>query len=518
MPIRCAFLLSLLLANAAAGAGPDAPALRWGLSADFPGLGAVSALAVDAATGRLAAGDAQGVWLRDGGPSARRLLRRGPVRDLAFARDGRLYAATDQGLFRLDATGEVLPCRLGTGVREVRRILVTAAFVIAATARGAFASTDGVRWSRLDAGLPAGAVDALAARPGSEASTDLWMIIEGSLERARLRPRGDRLVVEHVASAWRAAGVGRDAIDLSTSVPGVQVAVLSRSGIALYRAGAWERLRPAWLPGAEPARLGVAAGRLWLATDRGLLEAASPAGPWRRAAPPAGATPIAALAAGGEVVYAAGVRGLLVGRPESRAVAVTPPAPPGSAREEPTIDQLRVAALRYLDLGPEGIRQLRRGVRRRGWLPRLELRGSYAGARSRQRDHDEAFTSGALRLLYDRERERIRDFGVSAALVWDFADLAFHPESIDVSKEAREVIELRDDVLDEISQLYFERRRALLDLAALPSKSGVEAARLRLRAEELASGLDAWTGGWWSRATRPSIAPTPSHGPEETHR
>ncbi len=63
------------------------------------------------------------------------------------------------------------------------------------------------------------------------------------------------------------------------------------------------------------------------------------------------------------------------------------------------------------------------------------------------------------------------------------------------------MVQLRDDVLDEIAQLYFERRRVLLDLAALgPAASGSEAMRLRLRAEELAAGLDGWTGGWFGRA------------------
>jgi hypothetical protein len=169
---------------------------------------------------------------------------------------------------------------------------------------------------------------------------------------------------------------------------------------------------------------------------------------------------------------------------------------------------VQVAALRYLDLGPERIRTLQRGVRRRGWLPRFELRGSYGGWDSWQRDYDEAYTYDAPRLFLDREEERNRDFVVSTALVWDLGDLAYHPESIDVSKEAREIIELRDDVLDEITQLYFERRRTLLQLAGQPSAPAGEAARLR---------LDAWTGGWWSRASSTPVSHSPRSNTEETH-
>ena len=67
-----------------------------------------------------------------------------------------------------------------------------------------------------------------------------------------------------------------------------------------------------------------------------------------------------------------------------------------------------------------------------------------------------------------------------------------------VSREAREVIKLRDDVLDEVNQLYFERQRVLGDLAATPADDPASLG-LRLRAEELAAGLDGWTGGWFTR-------------------
>jgi hypothetical protein len=85
-------------------------------------------------------------------------------------------------------------------------------------------------------------------------------------------------------------------------------------------------------------------------------------------------------------------------------------------------------------------------------------------------------------------------------LRWDLGSLAFDPELVDVSREAREVIELRDDVLDEVNQLYYERRRVLADLGALAPEAP-EAERLRLRAAELGAGLDAWTGGWFGRHT-----------------
>jgi len=68
-------------------------------------------------------------------------------------------------------------------------------------------------------------------------------------------------------------------------------------------------------------------------------------------------------------------------------------------------------------------------------------------------------------------------------------------------------------VLDEINQLYFERQRVLLERARLSDPAGPEAERFALRARELAAGLDAWTGGWWSRQVE-LLSPRPT-GPEE---
>jgi hypothetical protein len=516
---RASALLLLLIALSLGSARAATPLWSWQRSELFPGLGEPSALAFDPGTGRLAVGDERGVWLSGAGSGAARVLRRGPVRDLAFSSEAGLYAATDRGLYHLDAAGQVSQRPLGAGVREVRRLLVTPKFILAATEGGAFLSREGWSWARLDAGLSAGAVEALAARPRPDGA-DLWLIVEGAVHRATLRTAAGGLAIEGAVRLPIAGGGGRrNALDLSTSIPEVEVAVLTGWGLLLYREGSWESLRPAFPPGAKPFRLGHAAGRLWIATDRGLLEAASPSGPWHRVAPPVGNTEIVAVAGGEALLYAAGARGLFSGRPRSDPPEPLSTPPPAEApwAEEPTVQEVQVAAIRYLDLGPKRIRALQRGVRRRGWLPKFELRGSYGGGRSRERDYDEAFTYNAPRLFLDRGRERSRDFSVSTALSWELGDLAYHPESIDVSKEAREIIELRDEVLDEVTQLYFERRRALLQLASQASAGDGEAARLRLRADELGSGLDAWTGGWWSRAASAPTSHSPLRTPEETH-
>ena len=209
------------------------------------------------------------------------------------------------------------------------------------------------------------------------------------------------------------------------------------------------------------------------------------------------------LALGEAALYAATREGLWVGR-ASTGVGSAPVAPPALDLAGPDVHSVQRAALRYLDLQPERIAELRRGVARRGWLPILALRATGDLGWSRDKEYDEAYVSGGLRRLHDRDEDRYRDLQLQLIVSWDFGDVAYHPEAIDVSREARELIELRDDVLDEINQLYFERLRVLAELAAQTDPAAARA--LRPRAKQLAAGIDAWTGGWYSRQL---AVPTP---------
>jgi len=493
------------------------PSISWVPIADGGRARLTTALAFEPASERLAVGDEQGVRLGAVAGPLRRVLFRGPVRDLVFLPAGGLLVATERGLHRVDQAGPTPPLAPGPGAsaRSVRRVAVLpatgtghAGLVAVATDGGVFASADGRIWQRLSGSLPAGPATALALRRDPAAVT-CWTIVAGELWRIALAVRSGR--VEGLAferERISSARLDRGAVDVVSDLPEADVAVVYPTLIALRRgdsaAGDWEILRPELPAGAELSRLGHVAGLYWLASDRGLLVAGSLRGPWRRASSPVGTSNIQAAAGSAAAIYVATTAGILGGR-----VADAPIAPAlaiSRALDErafvsgdPPIVEVHRVAIRHLGLGRARLEALREGVRRRGWLPIVVLRGDGDWDRSRTTDHDQAFLSGEIRRLIDSDHDRGDAYGVSLTLSWDLADLAYEPESIDVSHEAREVIELRDDVLDEITQLYFERRRVLMALAASGDDPlGVDAAQLRLRAAELAAGIDAWTGGWFS--------------------
>jgi hypothetical protein len=449
----------------------------------------VGALAIEPGSGRLAVGD--------------------PVRDLAYLPDaffarGTLLAATASGLFRVAADGRAAPVGPGPGLeaRDVHRIAVSAEAVAVATEAGAFLSSDGERWDRASPRLPLAASRAVALRERGD-GLECFAVLEERLWRVWLRRTGEGFASEDVVQEpLPRARVDGAPVDVVFDIGGADVVAVLATAFAVRetRSTPWRLVRPALPPGAQAQRLAAAHGRLWLATDRGLLVAPAFEGPWVRAAAPAGTADVHAVVGDvGQLYVAAGDRVLRA------RVAAAAPAPSGDYRlrtpeGDPAIEHVHRAALAYLDLRPARIGALRRGLSRRGWLPIVALRLGHARDEEISVDRDESFVSGATRLLVDRDSQRTRDQDLSLTFSWDLGDIAYHPEQIDVSREAREVIKLRDDVLDEVTQLYFDRRRTLAELGARPDAPPAEKLRLRLRAAELAAGIDAWTGGWFTRA------------------
>lgn len=513
------------------------PRLSWRRSAAFGGRGAggYAAVAADAGAGWLAVGGEAGLSigrpLHD--PRTRSLAIAG-IRDLRFGSGGELYIATTRGFWILPslATGSTSVLQesspaTGELARRVNRIATGPGFVALATDDGAFVANSRraqhsepgpkprLQWTRVDAGFPSGPVAAVAAEVQQD-TTYLWAIVGPALWRVRLSAAGAVSDVREVVPPGRPHG--ELPVDLVTDLPGGVVAlvyadlILFRVREASVGRHVWEVARPVLPPGASIKRFGHWPGGFWLGTDRGLLISHSKAGPWRRAGAPAGRAAAHAAAALDPRLYVAGAAGLLYAEP---VLADAIRAPAARRRRAPSIGAVHRVALRHQGLETRIFEDAWRGVRRRGWFPTVGLRLGVDRDKARAWEEDEVFVSGESHLLRDNDNDRSLDLAASLTLSWDLRDIAYEPEQIDLSREARLVIGLRDDVLDEVNQLYFERLAVESELAQLRSGPAAErdasaalpeeprvaiqrAITLDLRLEELTAGLDAWTGGWFS--------------------
>ncbi len=520
--------------------------VRWETVALAAARDAIHAVAIaPGARFAFAVGDSRGVLVGSGPDALRRHWLRGAVREVRFVaaigtHSPDLLIATESGLYRADfaSAGRPVAPAPGAGAADVSRIATAGRVTAIATADGVFLSLDAQVWQRLGGGVPTGPASSVALKERSD-GIECWAVIRGQLWRVFLQaavsatpqtPSRSTQALSQQTSIHQTLfhqtlfhqtsaspielplGPGRgEAVDIALDIDGSEIVVVYDSAIVVSRADdsmesglGWDVLRPELAPGASIVELAQAIGWCWLASDRGLFRSRNLRGPWLPANGPFATRPIGDLAAIGResadseiehALYVATDRGLMVGT-AGLGVAV-PPSLPQHDSADPGIDRVHRAALDYLELDPGRVREINRGLDRRGWLPAVAFSISRDRDKSRSWDYDEAYLSGGLRELRDSDRDRATGLELRLSLVWDLGDIAYHPERLDISREAREIIELRDEVLDEVTQLYFERQRVLAEIHSISGDG--DGLPLQIRADQLAAGIDAWTGGWFSR-------------------
>ncbi|MFC1808445.1 hypothetical protein ACFL0T_08810, partial [Candidatus Omnitrophota bacterium] len=84
-------------------------------------------------------------------------------------------------------------------------------------------------------------------------------------------------------------------------------------------------------------------------------------------------------------------------------------------------------------------------------------------------------------------------------LTWDLGELIWNDDQTSIDVRSRLMVQLRNDILDDITKLYFERRRLQLELAKTERADYEKIVMKELRLNELTANIDALTGGYLSR-------------------
>jgi hypothetical protein len=491
--VLVALAVPAVLPAGARGAGEDRAApgsTRW-LSGSVPG--APTALA--APDGIVLVGTDGGLYRLD--PAGwTLLLAGGEILDLEAVGDGAL-AATRAGLFEWSAgAGEPWPLVVDGGEAVSSLAIDGERRAWAATRAGLFSRAPAMADFERDATLPPGEVPFVRA---SEAG--VWAAMDGSLWLRRSGQPFERIRAGLDEGWWELCGAAHVGDLELLCVP---------TGLWWIRAGEMRRVE-----------LGIGALRdlevrdetIWIATERGLyaypvadLETGIPA--------PVLSVPVVAIARADDRLLAA---------TESGVVSIPVPVEPvraglgpairpslahdaralgnvdASSRRTAEIARLHRAVLEHQGLTTDAFARVSERARLVGWLPKLRATGGMDRDRYRELVRDQAFTSGVFHELSDSERNHGRDLGFALQIEWDFAPLASPDDAIDLSRERRLVIQLRDQVLERVNRLYFERLRMLAALGALGSVRTPQHVELELQVEELAARLDGWSGGAFSR-------------------
>ncbi len=469
----------------------------------------------------VAVADEAGVsWWREGA-AERAVLP--PVRDLEFDSRGVLWIGTLDGLYSWERSARPAPRRLrgGEAANRIHRIVASQTALLIATGAGAYWSADGRIFQLLRVPGTASSITRVAIRPASldrksranaESSgpgylgqAQAWLYGGGRLSvvRGLEASTGIRVLDVRDVTLPRPVDDG-ELVDLTIDPSGDRVHLVFSDQIA-WRSLAedsstgWHLERPGLPPGSLIRRLGWAAGRVWITTDHGLLAGETLKGPFRRASSPVGTTDCVEMRPRPPREALALCRaGLFVLAPLETRPPISSGLPELGLPPDPPLSEIRRRALLRAGLSVGRSHDLWDRLRRRAFWPELGLRFDADFDFDDQDDRDQTFVSGDTRHLRDRTRDEGQTYQAGIQLDWDLGGVAFPLESVDLSRELRQVVSLRDDVADEINQLYFERQSIREQLAISTSTSLAEAARLRWRARELDAGLDAWTGGWIS--------------------
>ena len=435
--------------------------------------------------GALLLGTDSGLYERRGASRSWRLvLAREDVRDLAPTDAGALVASGGRLFEWSAARGDAQELSLGAGA-EARAVAIDArgtAWV--ATATGLYRRSAGATEFARELSIPSGEVAGVAS-----AGETVWVAADGALWSGS-DARG---------FARRVGGLEEGWWELCGAVETVDATLLCVPA-GIWRLGAAEASRIELGVGRLFA-LAAAGERVFVAGEAG-LQAFAGAEPIAGAGRQQLAIPAFGLAVDRGDLLVATERGiasfaLASGRRESEPERKLRIAP---KRAHPSqIQQLQRAALAYLELSPQRLVEIEARARRSALLPALSASLVYDRDTSRGVDHDQVFTSGVHAQLFDSDNRRNHGYDVGVSLIWKLSELASPDHALAISRERRSLVTLRDQVLERVNHLYFQRLRLLAELDSLEREDEAKRAALELDAAEIAAQLDAWSGGVFSR-------------------
>ena len=178
--------------------------------------------------------------------------------------------------------------------------------------------------------------------------------------------------------------------------------------------------------------------------------------------------------------------------PENKAPSVTDILK--SFEQEPTIQEIQKAAIEYAEVHPRKIQEWRAAASKRAWLPDISVNQKIG--LNQNIDLDRGGTGDADRFIQGPD-EKAADWTVSAS--WDLGELVWNDDQTSIDTRSKLMAELRDDVLNEVTHFYYERRRLQVEMAIRPSPDLSGQIKKRLLLDELTANIDGLTGGYMSK-------------------
>jgi photosystem II stability/assembly factor-like uncharacterized protein len=166
---------------------------------------------------------------------------------------------------------------------------------------------------------------------------------------------------------------------------------------------------------------------------------------------------------------------------------------------EPKINLVQQAAIAYAEVSPEKIKKWRKQAAKKAFFPVVSV-----GLERDSSDlwHWESGSTAIGQSGDDLLRKGKDNIDWDVRLSWNLGEIIWNDDQAAIDVRSKLMVELRDDILDQVNKLYFERLRVKMELAGLSLEDVRKRNEKELKLQELTASLDALTGGYFSRSSK----------------
>lgn len=172
---------------------------------------------------------------------------------------------------------------------------------------------------------------------------------------------------------------------------------------------------------------------------------------------------------------------------------------------EPTVVEVQKEALKFASLPTDkDYRRYRLQSRLRNLVPRVGIDLNDTGTNTNYNEFDKGIsTNVSLNNSFDAGRTtRLQTDGKSfkqLSVLWNTNNLIFDDQIKEILNQARLTANIRENLLDDVTRIYYQRRKLQLQSLISPTLDTNEKLSKELEVAELTGQLDSRTGGWFSR-------------------
>ena len=163
---------------------------------------------------------------------------------------------------------------------------------------------------------------------------------------------------------------------------------------------------------------------------------------------------------------------------------------------EPDIRKVQEAAVEYAQVHPDKIKAWRKQAAKKALLPQVSV-----GIDRNTTDlwHWESGSTAIGQSGDDLLRRGRDSIDWDVTLSWNLGELIWNNDQTSIDSRSKLMAELRGNILDEVTRVYFERVRLKMELDSLTIEDRKKRQEKELRLKELAASLDALTDGYFSQ-------------------